>query len=358
MSRGAALVALAIVALIALNGCGDDEAPDAAADLRLIQVGVLPVANVAPLYLGMKKGFFADERLRVRPIVTSGGTAIVAPVVSGELEMGLPDTVSVLQSAWRRGEPVQIIAQGGLGGTGARESWAKLLALPDGPVRSLADLPGQRVAVNRLGGISEVAVKAAVERAGVEPGKRGVRRGPARPDAAGAEGRPRAGDLGDRAHVTLGEGAGAVALDDLYTGIAPDLTAAAYITSRQFDAEHPEIVQGFTRAVNRSLRYASGHPDEVRAILPTYMTITPEVAQKIVLATSAATDPLRRARDARAGERAVRRRRFDTVADPARADAGRLHAEFLRVPHLRQHQHDEVPISKIDGPAGKVAEKA
>ncbi len=287
MSRAAALVALvvaAVVVLVALDGCGDDAAPDATADYTLIQVGVLPVANVAPLYLGMEKGFFGDERLRIRPVVTSGGTAIVAPVVGGELEMGLPDTVSVLQSA-ARGEPVMIVAQGGLGGTSARESWAKLLTLPGDPVRTLADLPGRRVAVNRLGGISEVAVKAAVARAGVDPGRvefvvvpldqmlPALKAG--RVDAISAT----------EPLVTQGEEAGAVALADLYTGIAPDLTAAAYITSRQFDAEHPDVVRRFVRAMNRSLRYASAHTDEVRAILPTYMTITPEVARKIVLAT-------------------------------------------------------------------------
>ena len=33
-----------------------------------VKVGVLPISNVAPLYLGMKKGFFKEEGLEVEPV--------------------------------------------------------------------------------------------------------------------------------------------------------------------------------------------------------------------------------------------------------------------------------------------------
>lgn len=283
---GGALVAFALAGL-ALAGCwsgGDEGEGPAASSRTLLKVGVLPVANAAPLYLGMSKGFFAAEGLTIRPVVTSGGTAITAPVISGDLDFGVADTVSVLRSV-AQGAPLEVVAQGGLGGRTPAQAWAELLVLENGSIRSVEDLAGQTVAVNRRGGISEVTVKASLERAGVDLDSVTLAAVPL-PEMIPAlkAGRVQA-IAAVEPLVTQGEDAAAVGVEPFYTRTAPDLTVATFVTSEPYEAENPDIVERFIRAINTSLVYAARHPDEVRQTLPTYMTISPDVARRITLPT-------------------------------------------------------------------------
>jgi ABC-type nitrate/sulfonate/bicarbonate transport system substrate-binding protein len=57
------------------NGGGGGGSTQAAKPTTL-NVGVIPIADVAPLYLGMKKGFFAQQKLTIKPKPAEGGAAI------------------------------------------------------------------------------------------------------------------------------------------------------------------------------------------------------------------------------------------------------------------------------------------
>jgi NitT/TauT family transport system substrate-binding protein len=68
-----------------------------------------------------------------------------------------------------------------------------------------------------------------------------------------------------------------------YAETAPNLTVAAYFASRQYIEENGEIVDRFVTAMEKSLQYASDHPDEVRDVLTEYTEIPPEAAKAINL---------------------------------------------------------------------------
>ena len=76
--KAAAAAALTAVLLAA---CGSSETPqsggtgNAAPDN--VKVGVIPIVDVAPLYLGIKQGFFSDRNMNVTTEVGQGGAAIV-----------------------------------------------------------------------------------------------------------------------------------------------------------------------------------------------------------------------------------------------------------------------------------------
>jgi NitT/TauT family transport system substrate-binding protein len=58
-----------------------------------LDVGVLPITNVAPLYVGIEKGFFRKERLDVRPKISEGGAATIPAVLSGDQQLAYSTTV-------------------------------------------------------------------------------------------------------------------------------------------------------------------------------------------------------------------------------------------------------------------------
>jgi NitT/TauT family transport system substrate-binding protein len=60
-----------VIGALAVAGCGgDDDSSDGGGDgPTTVTVGTLPIANAAPMYLGMEKGFFEAENLEIKPQV-------------------------------------------------------------------------------------------------------------------------------------------------------------------------------------------------------------------------------------------------------------------------------------------------
>jgi NitT/TauT family transport system substrate-binding protein len=278
------LLALCLAGLAGCGGDGEGTQGTGGGGTTTVSVGVVPIADVAPLYLGRAKGFFREEGLTIRPEVAEGGGPITAAVAGGDVEIGFSNTVSILIAATRR-PPLRIIAQGVLGGTDERRAWANLLVRGDGPVESGRDLEGRTIGVNTLNNICEVTIKASLEPEGVDVSTLSFTEVPfSDMTAALATGRVDAVCAVEPV-LSQAKAAGAVGIDPFYVRTAPNLTVATYFTTRAFAQRRPGVVRRFVRAINRSLTYAQRHPDEVRAVLPSYMPITAGLARRIRLPT-------------------------------------------------------------------------
>ena len=284
-----ALALAGAMALVAAACGGDDDGGDEAGDeapaggeLTSIEVGVVPVVDVAPLYLGIDKGFFEEEGLDVEPVVAQGGAAIIPAVVNGDQEIGFSNIVSLLIGQ-TEDLPVQVISQG-IQATDDPENDTAAIAVPaDSDIQDAADLEGKTIAVNTLRNISELTVTAALEGEGVDVSTLDFVEVPL-PDMVGQldAGQVDAAGLVEP-FVTTGREAGHRML--IYDRVAtePEMTVATYFTSDEFLESDPEVVDGFVRAMNRSLEYATEHPDEARQAIAEYTEIPPEVLEQVVL---------------------------------------------------------------------------
>jgi NitT/TauT family transport system substrate-binding protein len=280
-------VALGIAAALIAGGCGDDEeqgggGDEGAAEQTTLRVGVIPIADVAPLYLGIKQGFFEDQNLKIEPQLAEGGAAITPAVLSGDFEIGFSNTVSLLIAA-SKDLPVTIISQGVLGGKTAEEAWADLLVLKDGPIKEPKDLEGKTIAVNTLKNICEVTIRASLADMGVDDSTLTFTEVPFPDMNAALEAKRVDGACAVEPFVGQGLAGEAKGIDPFYVNTAPDLTVATYFTSKQYATENPEVVERFVTAMQASLDYAQSNPDAVREILGEYTQIPPEVAAKIKL---------------------------------------------------------------------------
>jgi NitT/TauT family transport system substrate-binding protein len=285
-ARVAALL-LALACAAAIVACGDDDGGGgggggAEAGPTTLRVGVIPIADVAPLYLGMKEGFFEEEQLEIEPQLAEGGAAITPAVVSGDFQIGFSNTISLLIAA-SQDLPVQIISQGVLAGDSEEEAWADLLVLKDGPIKEPADLEGKTIAVNTLKNICEVTIKASLEKEGVAVDTLKFAEVPF-PDmnAALEAGRVDAACVVEP-FVSQGKAGKARGIAPFYVRTAPDLTVATYFTSTQYAEENPDVIKRFVRAMNKSLTFAQENPDAVREVLLEYTEIPPEAAEAIKL---------------------------------------------------------------------------
>ena len=281
------LVALGIAAALVAGGCGDDEEEgggggEGATEQTTLTVGVIPIADVAPLYLGIKEGFFEEENLKIEPQLAEGGAAITPAVLSGDFQIGFSNTVSLLIAA-SKDLPVTIISQGVLGGKTEEEAWADLLVLKDGPIKEPKDLEGKTIAVNTLKNICEVTIRKSLSDMGVDDSTLKFTEVPFPDMNAALEAERVDGACVVEPFVSQGTAGKAKGIDPFYVNTAPDLTVATYFTSKQYAEENPEVVERFVTAMQKSLDYAQSNPDAVREILTEYTQIPPEAAANIKL---------------------------------------------------------------------------
>ena len=223
-----------------------------------ISVGVIPILDVAPIYLGVKQGFFEDEGLDVKLELAQGGAAIVPAVVSEQYQFGFSNTTSLLL-ATDKGLPIKAVASGNQAGPSADEDFEGLVTAADSGITSPKDLAGKKVGVNTLNNIMTTTINKLVRDDGGDPsGIQYVEL--AFPDmaAAVAKGDVAAGTVVEP-FLTVSKSQGLKVIGSNFAGVEPAMQVALYFTSAAYMEKYPEVVDKFTSAMNKSLTYASEH---------------------------------------------------------------------------------------------------
>jgi len=83
--------------------------------------------------------------------------------------------------------------------------------------------------------------------------------------------------------MTLITSKGGAVLLPASAGLPPEMPQSLWFTSEEFFKNNKDTVKKFCEAIDRSQTYAQEHPDEVRAILPTYAKVDAAMADKIQL---------------------------------------------------------------------------
>ena len=288
LSRREALSAFAGLAGLgaALTACGSGTSGSAAstddAGVTTVRIGVMPIAALAPLYLGMERGVFERHKLKLEPQVTQSGAAIVPAVVSGEQHFGFGNPVT-LMTAREKGLPLKIVAQGSLAGPGESQKFEGVIVRGDGPVRRPADLAGRTVAVNALNNIGGLLISGALRKLGVDTTAiKFMEIGCPDANAALESGRVDAAYQTEPfLHQAVQAGHRVVLYQ--YPVLAERITIANYFTSEPFAERNAETVARFRKAIDESLEYASAHPADVRKIVTTFTKIPSAAAAKMTL---------------------------------------------------------------------------
>ncbi len=284
MRRHLAVLLLSVTLLATACGSGDDDEGQGA-DLRRpdkVTVGVIPILDVAPIYLGVQKGFFSQRGMDVTLKQEAGGADIIPAVVGQKYQFGFSNVVSLLL-AQSEGMPVKMVSNG-VASTGVRDDdFAALMVNGDSPIESAADLEGKTVATNTLKNIVDTSVRESVRLAGGDPTKVKFTPMPF-PE------QPAALKSGAVDAVFVVEpfqqavlAAGGRKISSSYVDAAKDLTVATYFTGLQQKVDNPDMVKRFTAAMQVSLAYADSHPDEARQIISSYTKIDPAVVERLTL---------------------------------------------------------------------------
>ncbi|MFJ1969524.1 ABC transporter substrate-binding protein [Streptomyces sp. NPDC087903] len=277
-----------VVAVVGAAGCGSSESGSSGTSssggsgTTTVKVGIIPIVDVAPLYLGQRKGFFDRRGIKLEMVSAQGGAAIIPGVVSGQFQFGFSNTTS-LMIAQSKGVPVKSVVNGAASNGEIGADVTAVVVKKDSPIKSAKDLAGRTVAVNTLQNIGDTTVRESVRRAGGDPSKvKFVEIAFDQMPAAVDGGRVDAAWMGEPAQ-TIAKAQGARVVASPFAETDPHLTVATYFTSARLTQQNPGLVKKFTEAMTESLRYASDHPDEARQILTTYTKIDGDVLKNLIL---------------------------------------------------------------------------
>jgi NitT/TauT family transport system substrate-binding protein len=269
--------AVLVAALLFTAACGDpestDEAPLVPTEITEVNVGVIPIVDVAPIFLGREKGFFRERGIDLKMELAQGGAVIVPGVVSGQYQFGFSNVIS-LMIAQSKNVPIQAVASGVASTGESNLDFGAVVVLKNSNIKNAADLAGKKVAVNTVKNIAEITVRQAVRNAGADPTSVKPVEIPFPDMVARLEAKDVDAAMVVEPFLAQARGAGHRVVSWNFAEAAPNLTVSAYFTNTRLAQQEPDLVRRFTEGINESMRYANAHPDLVRGILPSYMKIS------------------------------------------------------------------------------------
>jgi NitT/TauT family transport system substrate-binding protein len=276
-------IALLVALLIAGCGSGGESgAPSGeggTTKLAVQETAGVPSAFVA---FGIEKGFFSKQKLEIDLQPTQGGAATIPALVSGDIQVGGSNVVSLLLAS-SKDLPIQAIAGGTTAQASGEKDFGALLAAKGKGISGPEDLEGKTVAVNTLNNIAEVVVKAALEKQGVDPESLKLSEVPfPEMQPALAKGSVDAA-FSIEPFVTQSVQKGDEVLGYSYVDTESDMQVGAYAVTDQFADSDPDAVKAFQAAVKETAEYVAGHEDEFRTFLSENAKMPPALAKKIVL---------------------------------------------------------------------------
>lgn len=289
MRRRVLGLAVAVLTVAAAAGCGSSSSTTGASSsdggkTTEVKVGIIPIVDVAPLYLGKEKGFFSKRGIDLKMEAAQGGAAIIPGVVSGQFQFGFSNVTS-LMIAQTKGVPIKSVVNGASSTGDTAKDISGVAVKKDSPIKSAAELAGRTVAVNTLQNIGDTTVREVVRKGGGDPSKvKFVEMPFDQMPAALDGGQVDAAWMGEPA-LTIAKGQGARVIASPFAETDPNLTIATYFASAKLAQDDPDLVKKFTEAVTESLKYASDHPDEARQTITGYTKIDSGVLKDLTLPT-------------------------------------------------------------------------
>jgi NitT/TauT family transport system substrate-binding protein len=261
-------VSLALAALLITSSTSSR-----AAELIPLQLGVMPIEGAAEAFYADQLGYFKANGLDVTVTVLPNGSAIIAGVVQGSLNIGFGSPPSLIL-ARQRSLPVRYISYAPIFTGGAPLS--AVMVAKNSPVKSGADLNGKIVAVAGLHDVGSYQVAAWIDKTGGDSttvkfvempySEMGVALDQGRVAAAG----------NTEPFITAAKDVARV-VGNMNTAVAPRYLMAGWSSTDDWLQKHPDTAKRFIASMQQAARWANSHPKESAAILARITKISPDV---------------------------------------------------------------------------------
>jgi NitT/TauT family transport system substrate-binding protein len=279
----ARLIATLTAAILMITACGGEStAGESAGGKDQVTLGLIPILDVAPIHLGVTKGFFEEEGIELKIENAAGGAALVPAVVSGNFDFAFSNATSLI-IAKSKGLPLKMVSPGASSTGIPGKDFGAIVVGKNSTIGSVKDLAGATVAINTLNNINDTLIRDAVAKAGGDPAAIRFVEIPHADMPAALASKQVDAIWEVEPFLTLVQKDGARAIYSLYAEATKDLTVAVYFTSDEIAQKNPDLVKRFDNAVKKSLTYATEHPEEARSAVTGYTKIDPAILPDLTL---------------------------------------------------------------------------
>ncbi len=138
-----------------------------------IKLGGVASSGLGALYLSMEKGYFKEQGIDAENIDFQNIQEIIAPLGTGQLDVGVPSLSTPLLAAADRGIDLKVVAPTSVTAPKFENSWIMLRKdlKQSGQVKTASDLKGMTIAILSQGGFADQTVQLMLEQAGLQAGE-------------------------------------------------------------------------------------------------------------------------------------------------------------------------------------------
>jgi len=243
--------------------------------LATVRVASSPNDDLIPVLLGIDNGAFHKAGLEIDLQKATNGTAVVAAVAGGSMDIGKSSTPAILV-ARSKGLAFVLVAPAGI--YTAENPTAGIVVAINSPIHTGKDCNGKIAGVGALNDLTFLSTKAWVDRNG---GDSRTLRFVEIPNSAMGEmvaaGRV---DLATLVDPALGQAIAngkARLLASSLNAIAPRFVQAAFFATADYVAKNKATVAAFRRVVEEGAAFANGHHEQMIPLLSKFTGIDPKV---------------------------------------------------------------------------------
>ncbi len=248
--------------------------------LQTLNLAVYPSLDYAPMFVGLKQGFFAKYGLSLNITDVYTGAGLFAAISGGADDLATNSPVTGA-NAIAQGLPIQLVQVTDYQPTSGNTD---VLVAKNSPIKSLSQLAGKAVGISSVHGAFQLGLNYALQKAGVDPSSVNVLA--VAPQNQGPT--LLAGQLG--ATVTQDPWL----TQDLQTGSYRSLgnpfakfpykvpVGAFWATTSTLNSK-PGLLRSFKQAWAFSVAYVTKHPASLGAVIPVYTSLPPSLVKKMTL---------------------------------------------------------------------------
>lgn len=286
--RVSAITAVAVVAGMALAGCGGKPAPSA--DGSTVKVAFAPISPFILPYVAMSKKLDAKNGVTIKPVDYTSTATEIPSVLAGDINIGVAGSADAL-TAVSKGIPIKIIGSVAAVSAASGNSAVLGLVTKDASVKSLADLDGKTIGVNSLNTYNTLSATAALRAAGVPlSGVKFVQIPYASLPSAVAKGQVAAAVLQEPA-LTQATDTGI----RMVSGLGPDLgkgtPSSVYFVSTKWAASHDKQLKAAVAALVEASRLVTSDQKLLRSEVLKQIPAPGDVGDRMKLPTFSTNVP-------------------------------------------------------------------
>jgi NitT/TauT family transport system substrate-binding protein len=226
----------------------------AAADLEKLRVSIIPINDVAPLFIAIQNGYFRDLGLEVDTTPSAGGAAGIPGLIGGSFDIVYGNVVSVLLAA-QQGLDVKVIAAG-TKVAGPETDTTPIIVRSDSGIKNGKDLEGKSIAVNTRNNVIWLYARAWIKATGGDPDKVAFKEIPfPQIEDALRQQRVDAAFLVAPFSIVSRQKPGLTAIANPYSDLQPGVDVGQYITTGKLLAAKPETIRKFVTGLRKGVEW-------------------------------------------------------------------------------------------------------